>query len=76
LKFDLCVHALKDKWIPPIDSSAVRRKKTSNAPIEVLAPGSSRPVADAMIHFAQKNKTPNHNNAAGTLMAGHDLPAE
>ncbi len=69
LRFDLLIHALKHKYIPPIDSSNVRRKKTRNVPIDVLAPGSRRPAADARIHFAQKNMTPNHNNAAGTLMA-------
>ena len=52
------------------------KKKTSKAPIDVLAPGSRRPVADARSHFAQKKMTPNHNNAAGILMTIDSLPVD
>ena len=76
VRFDLFIQALKHKYMPPIDSSNVRRKKTSNTPIDVLAPGSRPPVADARSHFAQKNMTPNHNNAAGILIPIDNLPVE
>ena len=38
LRFDLLIHALKHKYIPPIDSSNVRRKKTSKLAYETVKP--------------------------------------